>query len=216
MPRFPFNIPAEAPYAGAAGDIRVFGASRDHGARLHAGCDLYTRIGTPIFAIAEGEVILAPYPFYLGTHAIEVYHKGIGVVRYGEVMSPRKYSAYQRQLTTAYARSGVTDHPQVIAAPHLIAGQKLTEGQLIASVGKLDGISQPMLHFELYQEAAKGRSLSGGGRFQRSSYLLNPTKLLQDLEHSRAGERTAPREPAVTDPAHSVPASAVGPGERLF
>ena len=48
--------------------------------------------------------------------------------------------------------------------------------------------------------AAKGKSLSGGGKFSRSAYLLNPTKLLQDLEHAGSGATTAPRVPAVADP----------------
>jgi murein DD-endopeptidase MepM/ murein hydrolase activator NlpD len=215
MARFPFNVPAREPYAGPGGGIRVFGASRDHGHRLHAGCDLYAPIGTPIFAIAAGEVILAPYAFYLGTHAIEVFHPGIGVVRYGEVLSPGKYPAFQESLAAGYARAGI-EHPRVIPAPHLTNGMPLVEGQLIAAVGKLTGLPNPMLHFELYQAAAKGKSLSGGGKFSRSAYLLNPTKLLQDLEHAGSGATTAPRVPAVADPVLSVPAGAVAPGERLF
>ncbi len=117
MPRFPFNVPAKEPYAGPGGGIRVFGYSRDHGARLHAGCDLYAPVGTPIFAIAAGEIILAPYPFYLGTHALEVFHPGIGVVRYGEVLSPGKYPSYQASLISGYAKSGVIDHPKTITPP---------------------------------------------------------------------------------------------------
>jgi murein DD-endopeptidase MepM/ murein hydrolase activator NlpD len=216
MARFPFNIPAAQPYAGPSGGIRVFGAGRDRGRRLHAGCDLYAPVGTPIFAIAAGEVILDPYPFYLGTHAIEVFHPGVGVVRYGEVMSPSKYPSFQQSLRAGFTRSGITDAPAAISAPRLRAGMPITEGMLIAAVGKLTGIPNPMLHFELFQEAARGRSLSGGGQFRRSAFLLNPTRLLQDLERARASATTAPRAAAVADPAMSLPAGAVASGGRLF
>jgi murein DD-endopeptidase MepM/ murein hydrolase activator NlpD len=62
---------------------RNFGARRSHGKRKHAGCDLYAAVGTGVYAVADGTV-LAAYPFYLGTWAVEVDH-GDFIVRYGEV-----------------------------------------------------------------------------------------------------------------------------------
>ncbi|MFO0611511.1 MAG: peptidoglycan DD-metalloendopeptidase family protein [Polyangiaceae bacterium] len=86
---------------------RYFGASRDHGNRLHAGCDLLGPRGTTIYAIADGVLVQPEYGFYLGTNAVELQH-GTFLVRYGEIL-PGSY----------------------------IGGQRVHRGQPIAKIGRL-------------------------------------------------------------------------------
>jgi hypothetical protein len=192
MPRFPFKIPAREPYAGPGGGIRVFGYRRDGGARLHAGCDLYAPVGTPIFAIADGEVILAPYPFYLGTHAIEVYHKGVGVVRYGEVLSPSKYPSYQTQLIAGYARAGV-EHPRVITAPRLTAGMKL-DGRAAHRGGReAHGLAQSHVAFRALPGGRKGQEPERRRQVQALGLFAEPD---QAASRPRAGVGHAGERPA--------------------
>lgn len=134
---------------------RYFGAPRSGGTRKHAGCDLYAPYLSKIRAIADGVVILAPYYFYDGTNALEVFHPGIGVVRYGEISSGTRVP--------------------------LRAGDKVACGQHIAYVGLLDSLQMHMIHFELFDEAARGQSLSGGGPYRRNPHLRDPTALLDKL-----------------------------------
>lgn len=134
---------------------RYFGAPRDGGARKHAGCDLYAPYLSKIRAIADGVVLLAPYYFYDGTNALEVFHPGIGVVRYGEISSGTRVP--------------------------LRAGEKVMCGQHIAYVGLLDSLQMHMIHFELYDEAARGQNLSGGGPYRRNPHLRDPTSLIDKL-----------------------------------
>jgi murein DD-endopeptidase MepM/ murein hydrolase activator NlpD len=86
---------------------RQFGASRSGGARKHAGCDLIFPSGTPIYAVADGEVVRGPYYFYSGTYAIEIRHGNL-LLRYGE-----------------------------IAGDSYAGGKPVKKGQLIARVGLL-------------------------------------------------------------------------------
>ena len=134
---------------------RYFGCPRSGGRRKHGGVDLYAPFGAKIRAIADGEIIRAPYPFYDGTNALEVYHPGVGVVRYGEISSSKKVPAR--------------------------AGQKVKVGEHIAYVGLLDSLQMSMIHFELFGEQARGQSLSGGGPFRRNPALKDPTPLIDKL-----------------------------------
>src|SRR5215204_388974 len=89
---------------------RSYGASR--GKRLHAGCDLYAPIGTPVHAVAD-DTVKEFGLFYLGTYALVVDH-GSFVVRYG----------------------GIRDD----IAKNLGVGAKVKEGQMIGRVSKLQGL----------------------------------------------------------------------------
>lgn len=60
---------------------RSFGSKRSQG-RIHAGCDLYAPVHSPVLAIAEGRVIESDH-FYLGTFQITIDHGHLGVIRYG-------------------------------------------------------------------------------------------------------------------------------------
>ncbi len=139
-------------------DIRRFGARRSKGARAHAGCDLYAAEGTIIHAITSGKVTLGPYPFYQGTYALEVDH-GDFLARYGEI----KQDTFVRQ------------------------GDQVTPGQPIAKVGNLIGITNSMLHLELYDKSAagpltvKGKTTAksaSGMPFMRRKDLIDPTEKL--------------------------------------
>jgi murein DD-endopeptidase MepM/ murein hydrolase activator NlpD len=146
--------------------IRRFGARRSGGARAHAACDLYYPEGTIIHAITSGKVTLGPYPFYQGTFALEIDH-GTFLARYGEI----KQSTFVRQ------------------------GDRVTAGQRIARVGNLIGITNSMLHLELYDKSATGpltvrnnqtaRSASGLP-FMRRRDLIDPTPKLNQWRNNLA------------------------------
>ncbi len=150
---FPFT---KLPTSNWTGGARAFGSSRSGGSRAHGGCDLYASLGTWVHAIADGEVINGPYPFYCETYALEVHH-GTFVIRYGEI----------QKFTTVKA------------------GEKVKAGQRIAKVGHLVGIKVPsdMLHLEMYKGNASGAltQRSGGAKrsdgvpYQRRSDLMDPT-----------------------------------------
>lgn len=132
---------------------RRFGASRAKGTRLHAGCDLYAPIGTPVFAVAAGTV-LAVYEFYLSSWAVEVDH-GDFIVRYGEVKKE--------------------------VGPGIAKGAPVMPGVQIGQVGALKGLKLSMLHFEMYAGTAKGALTDRSNPpYQRRSDLIDPTAWLDD------------------------------------
>jgi murein DD-endopeptidase MepM/ murein hydrolase activator NlpD len=135
---------------------RSFGSARDGGKRQHAGCDLYAPPGTPVVAVADGEVLRGPYLFYDGVYALEIGHPGLGIVRYGEI-----------QGTPA-------GHPDI--------GGPVKAGQIIGFVGKMPDIPHSMLHFELYSNAASGQLTDRSSQpYLRRSDLIDPTALLDSL-----------------------------------
>jgi murein DD-endopeptidase MepM/ murein hydrolase activator NlpD len=146
--------------------MRAFGSNRSKGTRKHAGVDLYQREGTPIRAMEDGVVVRPSYPFYLGTNALEVYFPSMDkVVRYGEISNRRQYSV------------------------KLKPGEKVKAGQVIGHVGRLKKINMEMLHLEMYEGAAKGQSLSGGGIYKRNRHLIDPTPTINQLYLATFGER---------------------------
>ncbi|MBI4952743.1 MAG: peptidoglycan DD-metalloendopeptidase family protein [Myxococcales bacterium] len=207
MARFPFRVRPTEPYSGPNGGMRRFGSARS-GGRLHAGCDLYGPVGTPIVAVADGTVLLAPYLFYDDTYALEVHHPGFGVVRYGEILPPGHYKSWQKSLAAGREKAGLADASAAIAAPTLKAGTKVTEGEVIAAVGRLASLKMSMLHFELYDEAARGQSLSGSGKFKRNKLLVDPTQKLLDLEKKTFDARDC--TPAGTRPLATSATAAAG------
>jgi murein DD-endopeptidase MepM/ murein hydrolase activator NlpD len=179
--RFPLNVSARQPYEGPGAEQRAFGAPRR--GRLHAGCDLYAHVGTPILAVADGVVIQPQYAFYSGTDALEVYHPGVGVVRYGEILPRARFKKNLAAMASERKRCGLGDDDPT--PPKLTTDSVVKEGDVIAVVGKLVGLGvSPMLHFELYDEAARGQGLSGGGKYDRNKLLKDPTSLLSRLERA--------------------------------
>jgi murein DD-endopeptidase MepM/ murein hydrolase activator NlpD len=134
---------------------RSFGAARA-GGRIHAGCDLYAPIGTDILAVEDGEVIQGPYFFYQGTYALEIKHPS-GIVRYGEIQN----------------------------GPILKPGTLIKEGQVIAKVGRLIGLTVSMIHFEMYNGSATGQlTVFNAPPYMRRKDLINPTNFLDNCTPS--------------------------------
>lgn len=149
---------AHKPYYSYKTGIRRFGAARS-GGRLHAAADLYSSVGQPVFAIADG-VITDFYYFYSGTYAVVVDHTLSGnrrrIVRYGEIRS---------------------------LSPSVYVGKKVRKGELIATIGKLQ-CCHPMLHFEYFSGSINGPLTVSTGRYRRRSDLLNPNQLLDTLSQT--------------------------------
>ena len=132
---------------------RRFGAPR-HNGRKHAGCDLIAPLDTPIFAVADGIVMLAGgHEFYRGTFAVIVQHHHF-TVRYCEVRAP---------------------------APGIHRGLRVKAGTVIAYVGKM--FVDSMLHFEVYSKpyGIGGLTDRKNKPYQRRSDLIDPTSLLDRL-----------------------------------
>ena len=153
---FPFERSSAWPYHGPGAGMRAFGSSRSGGRRLHAAVDLYFPDFQPVLAVAPGRVI-AVYPFYLRTHAVEVDH-GAYVARYGELA------------------------PDVDVRPGDVvrARQPLGRvGVLTKANGQRLGVPSMMLHFELYDKTAEGRLTDPSrGPYLRRRDLVDPTGFL--------------------------------------
>lgn len=163
---FPLDAVPSACYQKGDG-ARYFGAGRNGGGRLHAGCDLIAKPGSPVYAIADGEVRQDLYYFYSGTYALEVKHKKI-IARYGELLATQSVNSAVKIL------------------PDIKKGAKVKKGQLIGYVGKLVSGSS-MLHFEAYGTTVDGKLTlkdKSGGSYKRRSDLLNPTNLLNGAKTS--------------------------------
>ena len=159
---FPFK---QLPSVNWTDGMRAFGSRRSHGARAHAGCDLYFPVGTTIHAITAGTVTRGPYEFYEGTYALEVDH-GAFLARYGEIQ-----------------KSALVGK-----------GDRVSAGQPIAKVGKLNSITNSMLHLELYDKSAAGdltvrnnqtKKTAKGVPFMRRRDLIDPTANLNVWKNNR-------------------------------
>jgi murein DD-endopeptidase MepM/ murein hydrolase activator NlpD len=126
-----------------------FGAPRD-GGRKHGGCDLGAPRGTPVYAVDDGEVVEVAGNFLHGTSVVSIGHGDLYdddyiIVRYGEV------DTIMVQL-----------------------GQKVTQGQMIAKVGKQTGGTQ--LHLEMYAGDQTGQFLQEYSLpYKRRSDIMDPT-----------------------------------------
>ncbi len=148
--------PVRAKILSVVGTGRGFGAYRTS-TRLHAGIDYYVSngAGTPVYAMQSGTVIEYLPSFYYGTNSVAVQHADGSVARYCEISTS------------------------------LRVGDKVTQGQQIATIkaNTLDGGT--MLHLELYLGTATG-SLSRTnttydyvtGNYNRRRDILNPEFLL--------------------------------------
>jgi murein DD-endopeptidase MepM/ murein hydrolase activator NlpD len=144
--------------------MRQFGWNR--GKRKHAGCDVYARLGSMVVAIADGTVV-ENNSFYARTNQLSVFHPGIGVVRYGEIVN---------------------------IPPKFAIGSPVIAGETVGEIGHLYGLKvHPMLHFELYDGTGVGSlSLAPAAadptysnvpqaRYRRRADLMDPTALLDRL-----------------------------------
>jgi len=108
-----------------------------------------------IYAVADGEVIRYAH-FYRGTYALEIRKDDGRIVRYCEL----------------HAVGGV------------YVGARVEQGQIIALMGRMTGISEVMLHLEYYKGTATGSLTQPGNRtynyvasnnLGRRRDLLDPT-----------------------------------------
>jgi|ERR1035438_1722590 murein DD-endopeptidase MepM/ murein hydrolase activator NlpD len=162
MATFPFR---SRPVQSYKEPPRSFGASRDNGARKHAGCDLYAPVGTEILAVEAGTVTRGCYLFYDVVFALEVTGASGRVVRYGEISA---------------------------AAPGIRLGSQVSEGQVIAHVGKMKTVAQSMLHLEMYAGAAHGPLTERQSPpFMRRADLQDPTAFLDACQDVATPPATA-------------------------
>jgi murein DD-endopeptidase MepM/ murein hydrolase activator NlpD len=129
---------------------RYFGAPRDGGRRLHAGCDLLGPKGTTIYAVADGTLVRPPYYFYTGTYAVEIRHHGF-IVRYGEILG----GSY-------------------------IGGHTVRKGQPICQIGRLDSGSSMLHFEMYSHGASDAPLTTGSGPYKRRSDLINPSPYLDE------------------------------------
>ncbi len=126
--------------------------------RLHAAVDLFRPFKDKVQAVMDGTVLLGPYAFYLGTYALEVKHSDGKVIRYGEVTG------------------------------RLLSKKNVKKGDVITTVARNTSAKRSsMLHFEMYKGTKTG-TLSGGGKYQRRSDLMDPTEPLRKWEKARFGK----------------------------
>lgn len=107
---------------------RYFGASRDGGARAHAGIDIHysSGAGVAVYAMESGKVIEYISNFYGGTSAVAIQHADGSVARYCEISTS------------------------------LRKGDTVTKGQQIATIKKNNQGGDTMLHLEIYLGTASG------------------------------------------------------------
>jgi hypothetical protein len=129
-----------------------FGASRDHGARRHAGCDLKEPKGTQIYAVADGILVQRPYAFTPGVHAVEIQH-GPYLMRYGEIL-PGSYTG----------------------------GKTVKKGEPICKIGILDSGKQMLHFeiYSNGSSRVPLTNKRSPSLFRRRSDLMDPTKLLDE------------------------------------
>lgn len=137
---------------------RKYGSSRD-GGRKHAGCDLIAPVETEILAMKDGTVVTIEDGFFKGASAVGINH-GDFVARYCEIK------------------------PNL--ANGIKVGTTVKQGQVIAYVGQLEGISSSMLHLEIYTGTEQGNFTNTNNLpYKRRGDLLNPTDILDKAELSK-------------------------------
>ena len=157
---FPLPFMPERNYVGGLG----FDADRSAVARKlgtipgnvlrHGACDLVAPPGTPVLAIDDGRVLRGPYPFFLGTYAIEVQHTNF-IARYCEVA----------------CRTEVRKHDPVFA------------GQVIGYVGNQPGgdmLHLELFSGALTGELTTAKTVANRPYYRRKD-LMDPTALLDSL-----------------------------------
>ncbi len=130
-----------------------FGTNRSNGTRKHTGCDLYAAVGTPVFAVSQGTVFEKAH-FYKGTYSIAINH-GSFSARYCEL----------------------------IPSFNVQVGMQVAEGDFLGMIGKMEGLSQSMLHFEMYNNSESGplTNKTNGSPYFRRGDLMNPTSYLDNI-----------------------------------
>ena len=167
----------------------------DRGDILHPGCDLMAPAGTEILAVEAGEVVYGPRSFFeSGPH---VKDKDTGVWSCAPGVTCLWVYDILIKHDNFLARYGEV---ALNAAPGIVKGAKVEEGQLIEWVGAQT--VSTMLHFEMYSNpndltypTSKGNmtydSFKPKKTYSRRKDLVNPTTYLNEcLEKWRNGWRS--------------------------
>ena len=138
---------------------RYFGASRDGGARAHAGVDLVPTNGPGTQVVAmTGGTVLSYYLFYAGTYALEVKNDDGTIARYCEITSS------------------------------LREGARVSKGQVIGTIIRNTAGGSYMLHLEMYMGTSTGPLTNRSNttyyyvpykNYERRSDLLDPMGVIK-------------------------------------
>jgi murein DD-endopeptidase MepM/ murein hydrolase activator NlpD len=126
-----------------------FGMTRDGGRRPHPGVDLYAPLGTPVFAVADGDIVQV---------RMNDPHYGLDIL-----LRFRPAAAWLRHLL----RQGAGDRDGVLYAQYAHLGSidgkvramaKVQRGQCLGTTGTTGNADQryPHLHFELRKIRSPG------------------------------------------------------------
>ncbi|MCL5795110.1 MAG: M23 family metallopeptidase [Patescibacteria group bacterium] len=143
-------------------DYKEFGADRPNRNEYHMGIDIDAPEGTPVKAIADGEIV-GYTDFYRGTKMIIVKHALNGQVY---------YAGYGEVKSGSLESSGINGTPTQNSPIHISAGQ------VIGKIGNVGG-EETMLHFELYSEYPGREVWMANG--QKPSWLVDPTAILNQV-----------------------------------
>lgn len=138
------------------------------GFRDHAACDLYAPLESDVVAVDDGYVVEFSIKFAGPTQALALFHRGIGVIRYGEIVK--------------------------VPVEYRIINTPITAGTVIGKVGRAVATYPPMLHLELFDGSGSGplsdrvhkieytnEDVEKDGKYERRGDLMNPTKLIDRL-----------------------------------
>ncbi len=185
-------------YATAETNGITFGADRTHKgvARKHAGRDLYASWGTPIRAMADGEVIEVTYWSSLKVGAVAIAHK----------------TSDGRSFICRYCE---VDYNSIAVK---VGDKNIKQGDIIARVGFLKysdhgnmpptqsprGIRTNMLHFELYSNGNDYANIGVNEKTSINIYarkrtdVADPLEILQEA-YNNSFVKSEPEEPTRVD-----------------
>lgn len=165
-----YEVPM-APHPGGFGTVRTH--------HVHEGVDLYAPVGTPVYAVEDGEVVAIetftgpyaapPSPWWRETEAVLVQGKS-GVVVYGEIRADQRWRNYWRAET------------------HVQRGEFL--GHILRVLQHDKGRPLSMLHLELYTPGTQmTRPWDFPANPEDGPWADRPRELMDPTAHLRAAER---------------------------
>lgn len=145
-------------------DMAKFGARRSDGKRKHAGCDIYTYDGEPVYAINDGVVFENTPKFYYNVGTISIRHNTC-IIRYGEV----------------------EPLAELKVGTKVIAGQLIGHAKQIYTSPSVKMNVPIMVHLEMYSEETNTKPLTDMSEagykrgYARRADVCDPTSLLTSL-----------------------------------
>ena len=155
-----FNVKLNIPDADSVG---AFASKRSF--YYHPGVDLYCLEGQAVTAVEAGIVV-----------NVEIFT--------GALADPPSPWWNETMAILIEGQSGALGYCELMAAPHIVPGYKIEEGELIGYVvpvlKKDKGNGTTMLHFEQYLSGSTGHVTWELGK-EKPASLLDPTELLKSL-----------------------------------